>query len=182
MADNSNSDDSDKPGLVSKTLVVTAYPAAAIIGYTRAKSTMDGFVYDNIKDDGAIKDIRGVTGEHATEEADRLGGIHAKRREAGRSAVERIQKGAKVDFPAETKGMRGDFAKAYKERLNMLSLDTLPQKWEMLEKHQKWPVVMNGLEAAAITLGAMLFLAENKKIAKALNGDDKQKDNQAPSR
>src|SRR5579872_5929720 len=105
MADNSNSDDSDKPGLVSKTLMVTSYPAAAFIGYTRAKSTMDGFVYDNIKDDGALKDIRGVTGEHLTKADDKLGGVHAQRREAGRSAVERVQKGVKVDFPAETKGM-----------------------------------------------------------------------------
>jgi hypothetical protein len=184
MADNSNTHDSDKPGLVSKTLTVTAYPAAALIGYTRARSTMDGYVYDNIKDDGAIKDIRGVTGEHLTKAEDKLGGIHAKRREAGRSAVERIQKGIKVDFPAETREMRGDFEKAYAERLKMLSLDSLPQKWKMLEKkHQRWPVIMNGLEAAAITLGAMLFLAENKKIARVLNGEDNnKKGNDAPAR
>jgi hypothetical protein len=182
MDSENKSVDSDKPGRVSKTLTVIAFPASAAIGLLRANSTLEGFLYDNVKDHGALRDIRGVSDEHATEAQDKMGGLFARRRAASNSAINRIKNGEKVNFPKETREIRKDFAKAYKERLKALSLDTPIQKWEMIEDHQKWPIVMNGLEAAAITLGALLFFAENKRIARLFNGDDKQKNNEAPAR
>lgn len=133
---------------LSKAFEIVAYPFSAVVGLFVAQKNIRDYAYDNAKNMEAVHDI---TVPHR----DRLRGI-------GRRANMEISAGREFDLIAATREEFRHHPSNVQEGLKKLGIGTFPRQLTFTSSHQKQKAVLEGFGAAAISIGALLLVAESK--------------------
>jgi hypothetical protein len=169
MSNEKSSSVSEDPSLFSKGLSWAAYPISALAGLWTAKVNIGDAVYDRLKIDKALDDIRTpLTEQRAalSQEAtsDILSGQITER--ASRYA-EKCNAADKAYFPK------------VEARIKALGLEAFADQWKFVHRSQKQSAIMNGVFMSSVTLGAILGIADSKVLAHLFSS---RRDEQTPPR
>jgi hypothetical protein len=162
----------ENPSRFSKLLSWMAYPASAIAGLWTAHVNIGDAVYDRLKTDHALDDLR----SNLLQERRGLSEAAAKECTTGkpgdhcRSYAERCIETDRRYFPK------------IEQRLRELELDTFGKQWKFVHRSHRQNAVMNGMFMSSVVLGAMLGIADSKTIAHLLGEKSAPTKNEPPAR
>ncbi len=199
--------ETEESGLISKALRILAYPASAFAGYWFGKTKVRNSAYDNAKFNGAFNKIRGVVeaecpvfdekgevikGLYRVEERIVRGGHLDGLKQVGKMAEDvvaqefPVRKGKDVvelfDIHALTNFMHESHSGNVNDHMKKIGLGTLRKQWKHNSKYQQQEALMYGAAAMAVTIGAILSIANSKTFSKMLAHRRDDAEPESPSR
>lgn len=164
MTDEKTSFSPDNPSLFSKWLSWAAYPVSAVAGLWTAKVNIGDAVYDRLKRDKALDDIRNpLIEQRATLSQEAASDIISSQ------ITDRVSRYAEKCNVADKAYFHNVGA-----RLKALGLDSFAEQWKFVHRSQKQSAVMNGVFMSSVTLGAILGIADSKVLAHLFSRRDEQ--------
>ena len=94
--------------------------------------------------------------------------------------VERFHQHQPVNVLTETRTAHEAYGVRVTERLNEMGLGSLTEQWRFIHKTQQQNALMTGFTAGAISLGALLTVANSKTFARALAKKDETAEERKP--
>lgn len=162
MNESRPSPSADNPSLFSKLLSWAAYPASAVAGLWTAKKNVEDGVYERLKIDGGLDDIRAP--------------LLAERKAMTEGAVknilaEQISQVQQSFLPDSLSKDKGYFQKV-EQRIRDLGLEPIGKQWKFVHRSHRQNAVINGIFMSSVTLGAMLGIADSKTLEHLLRGKE----------
>jgi hypothetical protein len=162
---------SEKPGIVSKTLRVIAYPVSAFAGYWVAKQRIRDSAYENAKFHNAF----GAKGEMVRRGEEGVQKFHEKLKEIGTEAQKAIRDGTPFDIVEKVGHHHAAHKQDVEAGLKAVGLGPLYKRWKFNTPHQKNMAILDGVTIAGISIGALLTMADSKTLSHLFVSKDREK-------
>lgn len=160
-----NQQSDSSTSIFNRTLKILAIPVSLATGFWTMKTNTSDAVYQRLKIDGGIDDLRNPLLE--------------KRKDLTQTLVSQLSThedpSALAQFHKESKLIDAAYFKKIEGRLEELGMESFPAQWKFIHRSHRQSAIINGLTISGIAIGALLSIANSKALARAFSlGDDDQ--------